>query len=141
MLSLYLAFIYADKEYYNKYIDRILCMSKFLFDVQQKNRLQQKGLLKRFSIICYGHQDSLEEMKAEKAAKYKELKKTGNTKEFEEWFLSYKPEDLKNKQMKREDNNYEKLTKVKKSKKNKKRKTKKLFSFFNSYKKTRKNRK
>jgi hypothetical protein len=139
MLSLYLAFIYADKEYYNKYIDRILCMSKFLFDVQQKNRLQQKGLLKRFSIICYGHQDSLEEMKAEKAAKYKELKKTGNTKEFEEWFLSYKPDDLKNKKVKSEDE--KKLKKAIKSKKNKKRKTKKLFSFFNSYKKTRKNKK
>jgi hypothetical protein len=71
-------------------------MSKFLFDVQQKNRLEQKGLLQRFSIICYGHQDSIEEMKAEKAAKYKELKQSGNKKELEEWFLNYKPDDIKN---------------------------------------------
>jgi hypothetical protein len=96
MLSLYLAFLYADKDYYNQFIDRILCMSKFLFDVQQKNRLEQKGLLQRFSIICYGHQDSIEEMKAEKAAKYKELKQSGNKKELEEWFLNYKPDDIKN---------------------------------------------
>jgi len=64
MLSLYLAFLYANRPYYNQFIDRILCMSKFLFDVQQKNRLAQKGLLKRFSITCYGHQESIEEMKA-----------------------------------------------------------------------------
>ena len=67
---------------------------KFLFDVQQKNRLAQKGLLKRFSITCYGHQESVEEMKAEKAAMYKEFKQSGNKKMFEEWFLSYKPDDV-----------------------------------------------
>ena len=64
---------------------------KILFDVQQKNRLAQKGLLKRFSITCYGHQESVEEIKAEKAAKYKEFRESGNKKMFEEWFLSYKP--------------------------------------------------
>jgi hypothetical protein len=95
MLSFYLAFLYANRPYYNQFIDRILCMSKFLFDVQQKNRLSQKGLLKRFSITCYGHQESIEEMKAEKAAKYKEFKKTNNKKMFEEWFLNYKPDELK----------------------------------------------
>jgi hypothetical protein len=60
MLSFYLAFLYADKPYYNEFLERILCISKFLYDVQQKNRLQQKGLLRRFSITCYGHQESLE---------------------------------------------------------------------------------
>jgi hypothetical protein len=64
-------------------------MSKFLFDVQYKNRLEQKGLLRRFSIICYGHQESVEEMRAEKANKYKELSAKRGTKEFEEWFLNY----------------------------------------------------
>jgi hypothetical protein len=71
MLSFYLAFLYADRPYYNQFLDRILCMSKFLFEVQQKNRLEQKGLLRRFSITCYGHQEGLEEMRAEKAKKYK----------------------------------------------------------------------
>ena len=91
MLSFYLAFLYTDRPYFNMFIDRILCMSQFLFDVQQKNRLSQKGLLKRFSITCYGHQESLEEMRAAKAAKYKELKQTKNATEYNEWFLNYTP--------------------------------------------------
>ena len=89
MLSFYLAFLYANRPYYNT--ERILCMSKFLFDVQQKNRLEQKGLLKRFSILCYGHQDTREEMRAEKATKYKELKNKKGSSEYEEWFLNYNP--------------------------------------------------
>jgi hypothetical protein len=97
MLSFFLAFLYADRPYYNQFLDRILCMSKFLFDVQQKNRLEQKGLLKRFSITCYGHQESVEEMRAHKAEKYQELKQKGDKAEFDEWFLNYKPDDLKNK--------------------------------------------
>jgi len=133
MLSFYLAFLYANKPYYNQFIDRILCMSKFLFDVQQKNRLAQKGLLKRFSITCYGHQESVEEMKAEKAAKYKEFKKTNNKKQFEEWFLSYKPDDIKTSKEER---------KMSKKIKRKRKQTKKS-GFLNFYgsKKTRKNKK
>jgi hypothetical protein len=57
MLSFYLAFLYANRPYYDK--DRILCMSKYLFEVQEKNRLEQKGLLKRFSINCIGHQETV----------------------------------------------------------------------------------
>ena len=97
MLSFYLAFVYADRPYYNLFLDRILCMSKYLFDVQQKNRLEQKGLLRRFSITCYGHQESVEEMRAHKAEKYKELKEKGDPAAFEELFLNYKPGDLINK--------------------------------------------
>ncbi len=131
MLSFYLAFLYANKPYYNQFIDRILCMSKFLFEVQQKNRLAQKGLLKRFSITCYGHQESIEEMKAEKAAKYKELK--SNKKKFEEWFLNYKPDDIKTS---KEDKKMNKTIR-------KKHKRIKKNGFFNIYglKKTRKNKK
>ena len=89
MLSFYFAFFYSDREYYDE--NRILCMAQYLFDVQQKNRLQQKGLLKRFSITCYGKQDTLEEMRNTKAMKYKELKGKRNTKEYESWFLRYIP--------------------------------------------------
>ena len=123
MLSLYLAFLYSDRPYYNQFIDRILCMSKFLFDVQQKNRLSQTGLLKRFSITCYGHQESLEEIKSKKALKYKELKNSKNKKLFDEYFLSYKP-DIQEK-------NVESIPKNTKTiKKNKKiRKTKKIWNF------------
>ena len=93
MLSFYLAFLYTDRPYYNDFLDRILCMAKFLFDVQQKNRLEQKGLLRRFSITCYGHQESVEEMRADKAKKYREIKNSGDKKELEEWFLNYKPDE------------------------------------------------
>jgi len=89
MLSFYLAFIYADRVYYD--INRILCMSQFLFDVQQHNRLKQTGLLRRFSINCYGKQPTLESMRFEKTAKYEELKGKRGSREFEEWFLRYVP--------------------------------------------------
>jgi hypothetical protein len=112
MLSFYLAFLYANKPYYNDYLERILCMSKFLFEVQQKNRLQQKGLLRRFSITCYGHQETVEEMRAKKSEKYKELKSKGNKTEFEEWFLSYKPDDISKKNNKMQEKEKEKLLKT-----------------------------
>jgi hypothetical protein len=89
MLSFYLAFIYANRIYYD--INRILCMSQFLFDVQQHNRFKQTGLLKRFSINCYGNQPTLESMRFEKTEKYEELKNKRDTREYEEWFLRYIP--------------------------------------------------
>lgn len=89
MLSLYFAFYYTKRTYYFK--DRILCMAMFLFEVEQKNRLEQKGLLKRFSINCYGKQATLESIRSEKMEKHKELKDKRNTKEYDEWFLKYSP--------------------------------------------------
>ena len=137
MLSFYLAFLYADRPYYNEFLDRILCMSKLLFEVQQKNRLQQKGLLKRFSITCYGHQESVEEIRAHKAEMYKKLKTSKNKEEFEEWFLNYKPDDSRN------EKEIEKSKKSKKIKKTEKKKTTKnnkgIFAMFG--KKTRRNKK
>ena len=38
-------------------------MAKLLFDVEANNRLSQKGILKRFSIECFGHQPTLEEIR------------------------------------------------------------------------------
>ena len=72
MLSFYLAFIFVDRPYYNE--NRILCMSQFLFKIQEKNRLRQKGLLRRFSPECYGVQITLEKMREEKADMYRKLK-------------------------------------------------------------------
>ena len=89
MLSFFLAFLYADRPYYDH--RRILCMAQYLFAVQAKNRLKQTGLLRRFSISCYGNQPTLEDMRAKKAEKFKELKDKRNSKEFEEWFLRYVP--------------------------------------------------
>ena len=101
MLSFYLAFLYADRPYYDK--NRILCMSKYLFEVQEKNRLSQKGVLRRFSINCMGHQETIEEMRAEKAEKFKELKDKKNTAEYDAWFLRYRPTDTKKDKVKGEE--------------------------------------
>ena len=90
MLNFFLAFIYADRPYYDN--ERILCMSQYLFEVQAKNRLEQKGLLKRFSINCYGNtSENIENIRAAKAEKFKELKGKKGSKEYEEYFLRYTP--------------------------------------------------
>lgn len=136
ILSYYLAFLYANKPYYDT--DRILCMATFLFDIQEKNKLQQIGLLKRFTISCFGHQETMEEMKLKKSNKFKELKNNKNSKEFEEWFLNYRPDKInKNKSTETETEpiHIEKKHKKKHTKKThknnkKKRKTKKLFGIF-----------
>jgi len=91
MLSFYLAFLYTDAKYFDK--SRILCMAKFLFDVEQKNRLEQKGLLKRFSITCYGKQKTLEDMRAERTDMFNRLKEKRGTDEYDEWFFKYSPKD------------------------------------------------
>lgn len=89
MLSFYLAFLYADRAYYDH--DRIFCLAQYLFLVQTRNRLQQKGVLKRFSLKCIGKQPTLEDMRNEKSKKFEELKKNKGTREYEEWFLRYTP--------------------------------------------------
>ena len=130
MLSFYLAFIYANRPYYDK--NRILCMAEFLFKVQQRNRLQQKGVLRRFSINCYGSQSTLEDIREEKTKKYNELMNNKKTKEYEEWFLRYIPNENKGKSKskpkdenpKYENPKYEKVKKKKTQKKNFKGKSK-----------------
>ena len=127
MISFYFAFFYSDRDYYDE--NRILCMAQYLFDVQQRNRLQQKGLLKRFSINCYGKQETLEDMRNTKAEKFKELKNKKGSREYESWFLRYIPFEVKNEKDAKKLNKGLKMTKkrpaVKKNmtirKKNKKR--------------------
>ena len=92
MLSFYLAFLYSDRTYYDK--DRILCMAKYLFEVQQHNRLKQESILKRFSMNCYGQQQTINKLREEKAEKYRQLKNQRGTREYEEWFLKYNPGDM-----------------------------------------------
>jgi len=89
ILTFYLSFLYIDNKYYNK--DRLLCMAKFLFEIENRNRLSQKGLLKRFSLECYGKQLTLEDIRSEKAKKYKELSSERGSKEYNMWFLKYEP--------------------------------------------------
>lgn len=92
ILSFYLAFIYANERHYNK--NRLLCISKYLFDVIEENKLTDKGVLKRFTINCYGKQKTLEDIRSEKATMFKTFAETNANKKSEEyqmWFLKYSP--------------------------------------------------
>ena len=109
MLSYYLAFLYADKDYYD--VNRIVCMSKYLFDVQAKNRLSQKGLLKRFSVNCIGHQETVEEIREHKSEMWKKLSKSPGSKEYEEMFYRYRPDQAKKSQTKKNQTNKQQVKK------------------------------
>jgi len=89
MLSLYLAFLYANRTYYDT--TRILCISQFIFNLQIKNRLSQKGILKRFTTKCYGNQQTLEDIKANKSFIYNELKNEYRFNEYQKHFFRYIP--------------------------------------------------
>ena len=89
LLNLYLAFLYTDRPYFDD--KRILCISELMFKVQQRNRLKQKGLLRRFNIKCYGVTKTLEDLRSEKTEKYKELKDNKNSEEWNKYFLRYQP--------------------------------------------------
>ena len=119
MLSFYLAFLYANKPYYNQ--NRILCIAEYLFKVQARNRFKQKGVLRRFSISCYGKQQTLPNIRAQKAKKFKELKNKRNSKEYEKYFLRYIPLDKKSRKSKKsKTKKSRKSTKSTKSKKSRK---------------------
>ena len=119
MLSFYLVYIFIDRPYYD--INRLLCMSEYLFKVQLRNRLEQKGLLKRFTINCYGKHITLEDVRSYKSIKYKELRlkklKSGD-KEYDTYFLRYVPSE--NKQVKTKEFKKKRNKKTKKTKKGKK---------------------
>jgi hypothetical protein len=89
MLMFYLAFSYAKRYYYNR--DRLLCLAGILFYIQNKNRLSQSGLLKRFGSSCYGKQETLESIRRDKANKYQELKNDKSNPEYQKLFLRYVP--------------------------------------------------
>jgi len=91
ILSFYLAFLYSNHAFEDrKYKDRLMCMSKCLFEVEEKNRLSQKGLLKRFSLKCYGVQPTIESIRAQKTEMFRKLRKKKGDK-WDAWFLKYNP--------------------------------------------------
>ena len=121
ILSFYLAFMYINRDYYDK--QRLLCMCNYLFKVQQKNRLKQKGILKRFSISCYGDQETIENIRSKKSQMFNKLKNKKSSKEYEEWFLKYNPAEKPSKtnsssKTKKNKSNIKKSTKKNKTKKN-----------------------
>jgi hypothetical protein len=89
ILSFYLAFLYSGKDYI--YRERILCISQYLFEVEQQNRLEQTGILKRFTMDCIGKQKSLINILEEKSAKFEALKNQKNSLEYYSWFFKYNP--------------------------------------------------
>ena len=91
MLSFYLLFLYIDRPYFNP--KRILCMCEYLFKVQQKNRVKLRGILRRFSVSCYGKQKTIEDIRNEKTEQFKRLKNKRKTREYDKWFLRYNPEN------------------------------------------------
>jgi len=97
ILSFYLSFTYAKMSYDR---NRLLCMAKFLFDVEEENRLNQKGMLKRFNLECIGKQPTLATIRQAKSDKFKELSKDRDSIEFKKWFLNYKPSEKKKKSTK-----------------------------------------
>tara|TARA_B110000879_G_scaffold211646_1_gene305026 strand:+ start:4912 stop:6414 length:1503 start_codon:yes stop_codon:yes gene_type:complete len=113
ILAFYLSFLYAKMPHYDK--DRLLCIAMFLFQTEQQNRLAQKGILKRFSINCYGKQSTLEDIRSIKSDKFKEFKESGiskTSKEYQMWFFKYNPTEKLEKPV------------IEKKKKNKTRKNK-----------------
>jgi hypothetical protein len=106
ILSFYYAFMYGDRDYYD--INKLICLTQFLFIIQYKNRLNQKGLLKRFVLSL--------------------LKNNKDSYEFKKLFLKYYPENVdktdKKKDTKSIKNKRKKSSKSKKSIKNKSIKSK-----------------
>jgi hypothetical protein len=102
MLLFLLAFLYANRPYYDH--ERIHCMAQYLINVQAKNRLEQKGLLKRFNINCYGKEKNIVELRSEKASKYAELKSARDDKEYNKLFFKYIPQKGKKRDGKKHNN-------------------------------------
>lgn len=89
MLKFYLAFIYCDKKYFD--VNRLLCMSNYLLNVQNENKLSQTGLLKRFTINCYGKEDTLQDKYGKKYELREMLGKNRFKPEYQKFFLNYMP--------------------------------------------------
>jgi hypothetical protein len=89
IMSFYLAFLYADVDYYLK--DRILCTAQYLFKSEQTNKLAQRGVFQRFVPKCMGYQETMENIRAKKSSKFDELRKDRGGKEWEKYFLKYAP--------------------------------------------------
>ena len=120
MLSFYLAFYYVKRPYYDP--KRILCMCDYLFKTQEKNRLQQKGLLRRFSMDCYGEErHTKEKSRAHKSEMFEKLKNNRGSDEWNWYFVRYVPGESTKKTKKTS----VKKTRKRKRKGKKKRKTRK----------------
>jgi len=96
MLSLWLAMLYDSRSLNTR--DRIYCMAQYLFETQRKHRLQQTGPLRRFGPTCIGEQPTLESAREDKSRMHVELQGKRGSKEYEGWFLNYRPTTAKKSQ-------------------------------------------
>jgi len=112
VLAFYLSFVYADMPEYDT--DRLMCIVMFLFDVEKRNRLAQKGILKRFSIDCYGKQNTLSDYRSKKTEMYKKLADKPGSDEYQMWFLKYIPHRIESIQQKRKEKRAKTQSKSKK---------------------------
>lgn len=94
MMSLFLAFLFTKCK--SSCSHRILCLCEYLMRVRAKHPASGRGVTRVFAEDCYGKQKTLTDMRAEKTAKYRELRgKRERSKEFESWFLKYNPYEVK----------------------------------------------
>jgi len=89
MLSLYLIFIFTDREYYDT--NRIMCTANMLQKLYEKHHLQKKGILRIYTIDCIGNQETLEDLLLLKRKAYKGIKRQDSN--YEKWFLRYSPKN------------------------------------------------
>ena len=123
MLSFYLAFLFIDRPYYDP--QRILCMSKYLFDVQRENIKKNEGILKRFSVDCYGTQPTMASIRSDKNKVHELLQSKKGTRQWDEHFLKYDPNNKKGTLKKKGKQKVKKRKTRRVKRKTKRRKTKK----------------
>jgi hypothetical protein len=88
MLNFLLALYYTRKDADK---NRLYGMAYHLLHVQQKTKLLQKGILKRFNSSCAGKQQTLGDMKAEKGRIVKEYKDKKKDAEYDLHMFKYVP--------------------------------------------------
>jgi hypothetical protein len=83
-----LALSYSSRRYHDN--KRYLYMAYSLMEILRKYPRENRGLLKRFPTICYGVQKTLQDIKRDKAEKYRILKK--GTRKWKYLFMKYAPD-------------------------------------------------
>jgi hypothetical protein len=128
LMNMYLAFQYDEDKVDEKIINKshLICAAAELYKIQKENRLAQRGVLKRFSMNCYGHQKSKAETMKFKKEKVKEMnlaKVDKSSKEYESWTLNYVPSEVEDAKKSEKEKEAKKKTQNKSLKKSKKRST------------------
>jgi hypothetical protein len=85
-------FYYLERPFLIK--SRLLCMISFILKKYLTDN-NNYGVWKRFSVLCYGKTIQLKDIRAQKAAKYLELKGKESSLEYQWLFLKYEPKQAK----------------------------------------------